>query len=141
MSSALTSRPPVSWKGPRMPAFEVILRRPNRPDAVHYRNQADAQVGDVLQIEGRPWVIVAKEPPFALRRIERIVCVRRTVRKLHWSCQPAGRRYASRTAWPTRLESIIEWPLMTNQVDSQAVAQEISAISLQLKRLDRRAIQ
>jgi hypothetical protein len=73
----------VELKGPRVPAFEVILRRQNRPDRVRYRNRTDAQVGDVVQIDGGAWVIVAKEPPFELRRIERIICVPRTVRRLH----------------------------------------------------------
>jgi hypothetical protein len=66
-----------------VPAFEVILRRSNRPDRVRYRNRTDAQIGDVLEIEGRPWVIIAKEPPFELRRIERVICVPRTIQTLH----------------------------------------------------------
>jgi hypothetical protein len=61
-------------------AFEVVLRRPNRPDKICYRNHDDAQVGDVVEIDGRPWLVVEKHPPFARRRIERIVCVPRTVR-------------------------------------------------------------
>jgi hypothetical protein len=73
----------VELEGPRVPAFEVILRRPNRPDRVRYRNEADAEIGDVVDIDGRLWVIIAKEPPFELRRIERIICVPRAVRTLH----------------------------------------------------------
>jgi hypothetical protein len=61
-------------------AFEVVLRRPHRPDKVCFRNHDDAQVGDVVEIDGRPWLVVEKHPPFARRRIERIVCVPRTVR-------------------------------------------------------------
>jgi hypothetical protein len=50
---------------------------------VRYRNQADAQIGDVLEFDGRPWVIIAKEPPFELRRIERVICVPRTIQTIH----------------------------------------------------------
>jgi hypothetical protein len=30
-------------------------------------------------VDGRPWVVVEKQPPFARRRIVRIVCVPRRV--------------------------------------------------------------
>jgi len=50
---------------------------------VRYRNRPDAQIGDVVEFDGRPWVIIEKEPPFELRRIERIICVPRTVHNLH----------------------------------------------------------
>jgi len=63
-----------------MPAFEVVLRRPNVPDEIRYRNGADAEIGDVVKIDGRPWVIIEKQPPLDLRRIERIICVPRRVR-------------------------------------------------------------
>ena len=66
-----------------MPAFELILRRPNVPDRILYRNRADAQIGDVVLIDSRPWVILDKEPAFELRRMERIICVPRRVRALH----------------------------------------------------------
>jgi hypothetical protein len=66
-----------------VPAFEVVLRRSNHRDRVRYRNQADAQIGDVLEFDGRPWVIIAKEPPFELRRIERVICVPRTIQTIH----------------------------------------------------------
>jgi hypothetical protein len=66
-----------------VPAFEVVLRRPNVPDKILYRDRADAQIGDVLLIDSRPWVIINKEPPFELRRIERIICVPRRVRAVH----------------------------------------------------------
>jgi len=63
-----------------VPAFEVVLRRPNLPDRVCYRNRGDAEIGDVVTITGRPWIVIAKDPPFELRRIERIICVPRLVR-------------------------------------------------------------
>jgi hypothetical protein len=61
-------------------AFELVLRRPNRPDRVCYRNHDGAEVGDIVRVDGRPWVVVEKQPPYGLRRIERIVCVPRQVR-------------------------------------------------------------
>lgn len=64
-----------------MPAFEVILRLPNVRDRICYRNGSDAEIGDVVTITGRPWVVIAKEPPFEQRRIERIICVPRRVRR------------------------------------------------------------
>ena len=63
-----------------MAAFELILRRPNRPDKICYRNDDGAEIGDVLDVDGRAWLVIEKHPPFAQRRIERIVCVPRTVR-------------------------------------------------------------
>jgi hypothetical protein len=66
-----------------VPAFEVVLRRPNRPDRIRYRNRPDVQIGDVVEFDGRPWLIVEKEPPFELRRIERIICVPRRVQTMH----------------------------------------------------------
>jgi hypothetical protein len=61
-------------------AFELVLRRPNVPDRICYRNRHDAEVGDVVSVEGRPWVVIEKHPPFERRRIERIICVPRRVR-------------------------------------------------------------
>jgi hypothetical protein len=66
-----------------VPAFEVVLRRANRKDRVRYWNTQDAEIGDVVEIDGRPWVIVEKEPPFERRRIERLICVPRFVRSMH----------------------------------------------------------
>lgn len=64
-----------------MAAFELVLRRPNRPDRVCYRIHNDAEVGDVVEVDGVPWVIVEKQPPFERRRIERIICVPRSMRR------------------------------------------------------------
>jgi hypothetical protein len=66
-----------------MPAYEFVLRRRNRKDRVQYRHIPETGVGDVVYVDGVPWVVVSKEPPFELRHIERIVCVPRTVRTLH----------------------------------------------------------
>ena len=64
-----------------MDAFELVLRRPNVPDRICYRNRRDAEVGDVVTVDGRPWIVVEKQPPFQQRRIERIICVPRRVRR------------------------------------------------------------
>jgi hypothetical protein len=61
-------------------AFELVLRRPERPDRICYRNHDNAEVGDVLLVDGRPWLVIEKHPPFQRRRIERIICVPRRVR-------------------------------------------------------------
>jgi hypothetical protein len=65
--------------GSGLAAYEFVLQRPKRPDKICYRNHDDAEVGDVVILDGRPWVVVEKQPPFALRRIERIICVPRKV--------------------------------------------------------------
>lgn len=66
-----------------MRAFEMILRQPNGTTGVRYCNRAAAEIGDVVMVDGWPWVIVDKEPPFELRRIERIICVPRQIRATH----------------------------------------------------------
>jgi hypothetical protein len=58
-----------------MRTFEIVLRRPNATDRVRYDNRVDAEIGDVVMVDGRPWVIIEKDPPFELRRIDRIICV------------------------------------------------------------------
>jgi hypothetical protein len=66
-----------------VPTFEVVLRRANGKNTLCSRRRADAQVGDVVHIDGRPWVIVEKEPPVKHSGPERIICVPRKVRRLH----------------------------------------------------------
>ena len=66
-----------------MPAYELVLRRRRHKDRVHYRHTDEARVGDLVYIDEIPWVVVAKEPAFGLRRIERVICVPRTVRTIH----------------------------------------------------------
>ena len=66
-----------------VPSFEVVLRRPNRKDRIRYWNAVDAQIGDIVHVDGRAWVIAEKEPPFELRRSERLICVPRRVRNMH----------------------------------------------------------
>jgi len=66
-----------------VPAFEVVLRRPNVPDSVCVKKRVDVHVGDVVIIDGRPWVVVEKEPPLELPGRERVICVPRRVRRLH----------------------------------------------------------
>jgi hypothetical protein len=60
-----------------MPAFEVILRQPNAPDRISYRNRGEAEIGDPMKIDGGAWMIIEKQPRFELRRIERIICIPR----------------------------------------------------------------
>lgn len=67
----------------QVPAYEIVLRRPNHKDRVRFHNTPDTQVGDVVYVDRLPWIVVDKEPPFGLRRIERIICVPRTVRTFH----------------------------------------------------------
>ena len=45
-----------------MRTFEIVLRRPNLTDRVRYDNRADAEIGDVVTVEGRSWVIIDKAP-------------------------------------------------------------------------------
>lgn len=66
-----------------VPAYEVVLRRPNRPDSIRYNNRADAEIGDVVEIDGKPWLIIEKQAPFEFRRIERLICVQRRVTNPH----------------------------------------------------------
>jgi hypothetical protein len=66
-----------------VPSFEVVLRRPNRKDRIRYWNRPDAQIGDIFEIGGRPWVIIEKEPAFEFRQMERLICVPRRVRNMH----------------------------------------------------------
>jgi hypothetical protein len=66
-----------------VPSFEVVLRRPNRSDRVRYWNKPDAQIGDIVEVDGIAWVVVEKEPPFEPRRVERLICVPRRVRNVH----------------------------------------------------------
>jgi hypothetical protein len=65
--------------GSGLAAYEFVLQRPHRPDKICYGNRDDAEVGDVVVLDGKPWLVVEKQPPFARRRIERIVCVPRKV--------------------------------------------------------------
>jgi hypothetical protein len=66
-----------------MPAFEVILRQPHGPRQNPLPNRAEAEIGDVMEIDGRPWMIIERQPPFELRRIERIICVARAAPPQH----------------------------------------------------------
>jgi hypothetical protein len=66
-----------------VPAYELVLRRENRKDRVRHCHTAETRIGDVVEVDGIPWVVVSKEPPFELRHIERVICVPRTVRNIH----------------------------------------------------------
>jgi hypothetical protein len=62
-----------------MPVYEIVLQQPSGIDRVRYREHRPAGIGDALTIDGNDWVVIAKEPPFEQRRIERLVCTPRTV--------------------------------------------------------------
>jgi hypothetical protein len=66
-----------------VPAFEIVMRRTNRPDRVRYHRGPDRQIGDVVEIDGKPWIIIDKEPAPERRLIERIICVPRKVQNMH----------------------------------------------------------
>lgn len=59
-----------------MSSFEVVLRRPNRQDRIRHWDGSDAQIGDIIAIERRAWVIVEKNG-------KRLICVPRRVRNMH----------------------------------------------------------
>jgi len=83
-SSAGSPRSALTVGGDRqVPAYELVLRRPNHKDRVRYDHTPETLVGDVVYFDGIPWIVVSKEPPIGLRRIERVICVPRTVRNFH----------------------------------------------------------
>lgn len=65
-----------------MPVYEIIMQRPSGGQRIRYGEHGPAETGDVLTIDGSPWLVIAKEPPFEQRRIERLVCTPREV--LHY---------------------------------------------------------
>jgi hypothetical protein len=60
-----------------MPVYEIVLQHASGIDRVRYGEHLPAQIGDALMIDGNAWVVIAKEPPFEHRRIERLVCTPR----------------------------------------------------------------
>ena len=56
------------------------MQLPNGNQRVRFGEHAMTEIGDVLTLDGMPWVVIAKEPPFEKRRIERLVCTPRQVR-------------------------------------------------------------
>jgi hypothetical protein len=65
-----------------MPVYEIVMQRPSGGQRVRHGEHVLAEIGDVLTIDGDPWLVIAKEPPFGQRRIERLVCTPRQV--LHY---------------------------------------------------------
>jgi len=59
-----------------VPSFEVVLRRSNRQDKIRHWDGPDAQIGDIIEVARRAWVIVEKQG-------ERLICVPRRVRNMH----------------------------------------------------------
>jgi hypothetical protein len=62
-----------------MPVYEIVLQHPSGKQRVRHGEQAMTEIGDVLTVDGAPWVVISKEPPFEQRRIERLFCTPRTV--------------------------------------------------------------
>jgi hypothetical protein len=62
-----------------MPVYEIIMQHPSGKQRVRHGEHVLTEIGDVLTFDGAPWVVIAKEPPFEQRRIERLVCTPRTV--------------------------------------------------------------
>jgi len=60
-----------------MPVYEIVLQHPSGCHRVRHCEHSPAEIGDALTIDGNPWVVIAKEPPFEQRRIERLVCTPR----------------------------------------------------------------
>jgi hypothetical protein len=65
-----------------MPVYEIVMQRPSGSQRVRHGEHGPAEIGDVLTIDGNPWLVIAKEPPFEQRRIERLTCTPRQV--LHY---------------------------------------------------------
>jgi hypothetical protein len=63
-----------------MPVYEIIMQPHSGRQCVRYGEHAPTEIGDVLTIDGNHWLVIAKEPPFEQRRIERLVCRPREVR-------------------------------------------------------------
>jgi hypothetical protein len=57
-----------------MPVYEILLRQPNLPQKVSFANRQVTEIGDLVTFNNSQWIDVGKEPPFELRRIERLVC-------------------------------------------------------------------
>lgn len=64
-----------------MPVYEIVLQHSSGIDRVRYGEHLPAEIGDALTIDGNSWVVVAREPPFEQRRIERLFCTPRKVRQ------------------------------------------------------------
>jgi hypothetical protein len=62
-----------------MPVYEVVLQHASGIHRVRYGEHLPAEIGDALTIDGNAWVVVAKEPPFEQRRLERLVCTPRLI--------------------------------------------------------------
>jgi hypothetical protein len=61
-----------------MPVYEIVMERPSGVQRVRHGEHGPTEIGDVLTIEGNPWLVIGKEPPFEQRRIERLLCTPRT---------------------------------------------------------------
>jgi hypothetical protein len=79
-----------------------LLQHPSGPHRIRYGEHPPAEIGDPLTIDGTAYVVIAKEPPFEQRRLERLVCTHRLLPgKRESSSRP---NCASRTPRPAAHE-------------------------------------
>ena len=57
-----------------MPVYEIVLREPGAPHRISFSTLVVTGLGDLLLVEGEQWIVIEKEPPFELRKIERRIC-------------------------------------------------------------------
>ncbi len=57
-----------------MPVYEIVLRELGVPQKVSFTTRAVTALGDLMIVGDGNWIVVEKEPPFGLRRIERLIC-------------------------------------------------------------------
>ena len=57
-----------------MPVYEIVLREPRLVHKVSFTTRAVTVLGDLLIIDDKQWTVVEKEPPYGLRKIERLIC-------------------------------------------------------------------
>jgi hypothetical protein len=62
-----------------MPVYEIVMQHPSGSHRIRYGEHRSAKIGDALTIDGNAWVVIAKEPPFEQRRLERLVCTPRLI--------------------------------------------------------------
>ncbi len=70
-----------------MPVYEISVRRAlqrGRPGASS-TTRAVTVLGDLMTIDDEHWIVVEKEPPFGLRKIERLICEPVHVARGHWN--------------------------------------------------------
>lgn len=57
-----------------MPVYEIVLREPSVPQRISFSSLALTELGDLVLADDKEWIVVEKQPPFELRKIERLIC-------------------------------------------------------------------